>query len=489
MKLTINKFNSEDMEVWDNFVMNDSLNGTIYHTMLFLSYHKDRFIDSSIMIYDKNKLIAVFPCCKVNQEYYSHKGSTCGGIVILEKYYELTKLTEIMDMIYDYYNGNLHIKLSETVYFKNNNKNDLLNFILSQKCKSYQDISLFFDVNRNINIIDSFPKNDNKRLLLKYIKNTNKEMSFYVSNELDDYINYYTLLEKFLKERNDVKPLHSLNEFISLKELLGDKQFLFLSKDSNGDILSGALVFLINNDTYYTLYLMTNYDKDNSQVFYLLYELYELAKKNNISIVNLGACSTGGGKDILYSKYKFKSSCGCEPSLKYSYSYIKKRIFSTDNLSIKNMEINEQYLISYFWQNNKYANEMFFLKNNTFNYDNQIKWYNNIEDDDCSIYLSIFEKETNNFIGYCGIKNITKDDCELFIVLLDNNYYKKGFGKESFQGLIDYTQKELPNKKIYLNVKNDNTIAIQMYKKLKFVIESEKEDLIKMYFKDIFIKK
>jgi len=480
MKLIINKFNSEDMKVWDNFVINDSLNGTIYHTMLFLSYHKDKFEDSSIMLYDKNKLIAVFPCCKINEEYYSHRGSTCGGIVILENYYELIKLTEIMDMIYDYYNGNLHIKLSETVYFKNNIKNDLLNFVLSQKCKSYQDISLFFDVNRNDNIIDSFPKNDNKRLLLKYIKNTDKEMSFVVSNEVEDYINYYFLLEKILKERNDVKPLHSLDEFILLKELLRDKQFLFLSKDSNGNILSGSLVFLINSNTYYTVYLMTNYEKENSQVFYLLYELFELAKRNNISTVNLGACSTGGGKDILYSKYKFKSSCGCEPSLKYSYSYTKKRSFFTDNLNIKNMEINEQYLISYFWQNNKYASGKFFLKNNTFNYDNQINWYNNIEEDSSSSYLSIFENVNNNFIGYCGIKNITINDCELFIVLLDNNYYKKGFGKESFQCLINYTQTEFPNKEIYLNVKNDNKIAIQMYKKLKFSIESEKENLVRM---------
>ena len=62
--------------------------------------------------------------------------------------------------------------------------------------------------------------------------------------------------------------------------------------------------------------------KKNSQVFYLLYELFNLAKKNNISIVNLGACSTGGGKEILYSKYKFKSSCGCEPVLKFSFSYM-----------------------------------------------------------------------------------------------------------------------------------------------------------------------
>jgi len=254
-----------------------------------------------------------------------------------------------------------------------------------------------------------------------------------------------------------------------------------LSKDCDGNILSGALVFLINNNTYYTVYLMTNYDKSNSQVFYLLYELYELAKRNNINIVNLGACSTGGGKDILYSKYKFKSSCGCDPSLKYSYSYKKKLYLPTNNLIIKNMEINEQYLISYFWQNNKNASNMFFLKDSSFNYENQIRWYYNIDNDSCSIYLSIFEKENNNFIGYCGIKNITTSECELFIVLLDNTYYKKGLGKESFQVLINYTQKELPNRKIYLNVKNNNIIAIQMYKKFNFIIESEKEDLIKMH--------
>jgi len=319
MKLTIKNYEDGDKYIWDNFVEKESINGTIYHTRIFLSYHKERFIDSSIMIYDKKKLIAVFPCCKCSDGYYSHRGSTQGGIVIKEKYYTLSKLTEIMDEIYSHYKSNLYIKLSESVYFKNNTNNELLNFVLSQKCSSNKDISLYFDINEKI--IDSFPKNDNKRLLLKYIKKDDKEMSFHVSNKTDDYIKYYQLLEKFLKEKNDVTPLHSLDEFILLKELLGEKQFLFLSKDNNGDILSGALIFLINSDTYYTVYLMTNYEKKNSACFYLLYELFKLAKKNNINIVNLGACSTGGGSNILYSKYKFKSSCGCLPALKLNFKY------------------------------------------------------------------------------------------------------------------------------------------------------------------------
>lgn len=480
MDLTIKKYKENDLNAWEDFVWFHSINGTIYHTRKFLSYHKDRFIDSSIMIYDKTKLIAVFPCCEINKEYYSHKGSTCGGIVILKKYYELEKLTKIIDAIYSHYDANLHIKLSESIYFKYNTTNELLIFVLSQNCKNNKDISLYFNINANEKIIDSFPKNDNKRLLLKYINKHDKEMLFHVSNETDDYIMYYKLLEQFLKKKNNVSPLHSEDEFISLKNILHEKQFLFLSKDNNGDILSGALIFLINSDTYYTVYLMTNYEKKNSSCFYLLYELFKLAKKNNINTVNLGACSIGGGKDILYSKYKFKNSCGCKPSLKYSFTYTKRLYFSTENLIIKKMELNEQYLISYFWQNNKYANEMFFFKNNIFNYDNQVKWYNNIKDDSSCIYLSIFEKENNNFIGYCGIKNITVNDCELFIVILDNNYYKKGYGKETFKGLINYTKERFSEKKIYLHVKKENRIAINMYEKLKFSIESEKENLIKM---------
>lgn len=317
----IKEYDESQLKIWDDFVFNQSLNGTIYHSRVFLNYHKDKFIDSSIMIYNKKKLIAVFPCCKCNDTYYSHRGSTQGGIIIKEKYYTLSKLTQIMDEIFNYYNQNLYIKLSESIYFKNNMNNELLNFILSQKCKVYKDISLFFNINKTKNIIDSFPKNDNKRLLLKHINNNNKQISFVISNQLEDYKNYYYLLERSLKKKNNVKPLHNLDEFILLKELLDEKQFLFLSKDNNGDILSGALVFLINNNTYYTVYLMTNYEKKHSQIFYLLYELFELAKKNNISIVNLGACSTGGGENILYSKYKFKSSCGCIPTLKFNFKY------------------------------------------------------------------------------------------------------------------------------------------------------------------------
>ena len=55
--MIIKKYNDMFEILWDNFVDNESVNGTIYHTRKFLNYHpKDRFEDRSIMIFDNSKL-------------------------------------------------------------------------------------------------------------------------------------------------------------------------------------------------------------------------------------------------------------------------------------------------------------------------------------------------------------------------------------------------------------------------------------------------
>ena len=43
MNLIFKKYDESDVDAWDHFVYNESLNGTIYHTRNFLNYHKNRF--------------------------------------------------------------------------------------------------------------------------------------------------------------------------------------------------------------------------------------------------------------------------------------------------------------------------------------------------------------------------------------------------------------------------------------------------------------
>tara|TARA_R110002073_G_scaffold5589_6_gene34238 strand:- start:1388 stop:2833 length:1446 start_codon:yes stop_codon:yes gene_type:complete len=476
MTRIINKYEAHLSEEWDDFVTNKALNGTLYHTRLFLSYHKDRFEDRSIMIYDKGKLVAVFPCCKVGNKFYSHRGSAYGGVVVLASHYTLSRLTSILDSLYGYYDGDLYMSVTESIYFKDSS-NDLLVFLLRQNCEEEGDISLHFDVEREKNIVDSFPKSDNKRVLLKHINgHAAGAMRFEVSDDVSDYENYYEYLVKTC-EKNGCSPTHTLEEFLSLRTILKERQFLLLAKDSNNEILSGAYVFLINESIYYTVYLVTNYGKKNSQIFFTLYELFKLARSNNIRYVNLGACSKNGGRTILESKYKMKRDCGCAPALKHNFVHRKRAVgVHSDRLILKKMCRDEQYLISHLWSKNKYARDMFFLKEASITYDSQIKWFEIKNSDDTFEYLSIYTKE-GIFIGYCGFTNITDIDCEVFIVILDADYYGMGLGKECIGILVELMGDK---QRLYLHVKNDNLKAMSLYKKFAFVAAGEHNGVIRM---------
>jgi len=316
--MNIVNYNLNKLEEWDDFVLNKSINGTIYHTQKFLMYHNNKFVDASVLIYKNDTLICIFPCCKIDGKYYSHKGSTCGGFVISRIHYKLCILEEIINLILNHYK-NLELKLSENIYFENYN-NNLVHFLLNRVCKTTNsDISMYYEINDNI--IDLFPKNDNKRVLKKYINNQIGDININETNDPTDYKNFYELLSINLKKKNNVSPLHSLKEFLKIKELLNESQTLLLAKNEKNIILSGAYIFKTTKNTYYTVYLMSNYCEKNSLIIYILYELLLLAKKNNIKFVNLGACSTNNGKNLLYSKYEFKHKCGTIPTLKYNYTY------------------------------------------------------------------------------------------------------------------------------------------------------------------------
>ena len=57
-----------------------------------MDYHKDRFEDFSLMVFKKNKLLAVLPLNKKEMEVYSHAGLTYGGLLLKKE----AKLKEVL---------------------------------------------------------------------------------------------------------------------------------------------------------------------------------------------------------------------------------------------------------------------------------------------------------------------------------------------------------------------------------------------------------
>lgn len=78
--MTVRKYTDSDREVWNNFIAN-SKNGIFMFNRNFMEYHKDRFTDNSLLFYDDEKLIALFPASIKEDILSSHGGLTYGGFI------------------------------------------------------------------------------------------------------------------------------------------------------------------------------------------------------------------------------------------------------------------------------------------------------------------------------------------------------------------------------------------------------------------------
>ena len=80
-------YHEEYYTLWNNFVA-EAKNATFLFHRDFMEYHKDRFQDYSLLIFDeKDTLQAIFPANIVDNQVYSHQGLTYGGLILQSKTY------------------------------------------------------------------------------------------------------------------------------------------------------------------------------------------------------------------------------------------------------------------------------------------------------------------------------------------------------------------------------------------------------------------
>ena len=82
-------------------------------------------------------------------------------------------------------------------------------------------------------------------------------------------------------------------------------------------------------------------------------------------------------------------------------------------------------------------------------------------------------------IGACGLKNITKEDCQYWCYIGEKEYWSRGIGTIILEMLIAKA-KELQLSSIWLKVNNTNIRALNLYEKCRFSITGMKDDIIIM---------
>jgi len=317
-ELVVVKYKEEYETVWDDFV-NNGIFGTVHHTRAFMNYHpSNRFMDHSILIYYKQELICVVPACKRHATdvcYFSYLGATYGGPVFSNKYCATKYLLPIIDVMLDHYENKIEFRLANNIYFKEDIF--ILYCILGNRLTMVPELSWY--VNTNEDFINNITNKRNKSNLIKIIKNT--EIHCEKKSELDDYMNFYTMLNDGLNARHDTTPTHTREEFIHLSNILQDKQALYLVKQNNDMILGGVYVIKVTSQCWYTFYISKNIHTDNhAAILYLMYTIHADAKKEGVPLLDYGITTENRGKNINIGLADFKqNSLGGTSNARYLF--------------------------------------------------------------------------------------------------------------------------------------------------------------------------
>ena len=287
-----------------------------------MEYHKDRFDDYSLLIYDDHKLIAVFPANIKEKQVYSHQGLSYGGVILKEKRISFSIHLKIYQSILKFLNSNnietLHIKSIPDFYFKSVNQESeiIFNWLKAEVSK--------VDIYSVIDTSDLYNKPNRNRL--RNLKTaTSLPLHFY--EEKNDFHQFWEqVLNKNLQNRFGVHAVHSLDEIKYLKHSFNDEIKLFLVKDQKS-ILAGAVLFIFD-DVVHFQYSAGIEDRSNGALDFLFIEIVE--KYSQMKFISFGSSMVSKNqisKGLLY----WKESLGARNSVQKFYTLQTKNFQLLDN--------------------------------------------------------------------------------------------------------------------------------------------------------------
>lgn len=254
-----------------------------------MDYHSDRFQDYSLMVYKKDKLIALLPANKVDGSLYSHQGLTYGGL-IHGKDLKTVDAIESYKTILKFLNkeGIESITLKElpSIYL-HNSTNNLLAYILFKVNAQLVRTDLHSVVNLKFKSYSNSRKEGVKRGVKSNLKVEESDSFDLFWNEV---------LIPNLTSKHGVKPVHTLEEIMLLKSRFKNniRQFNVFKDD---EIVGGTTIFETENVAH-CQYISGNADKNElGSLDFLHHHLIESVFDNKLYF-DFGTSNINAGQHI-----------------------------------------------------------------------------------------------------------------------------------------------------------------------------------------------
>ncbi len=281
--MEVTKFTEKDHKHWEEFVKQAN-NGTIFHTLKFLSYHPpERFKSHHLLIKEKENIIALFPAVIENKIIISHKGASYGGFV-LKQGLGIHDIYLCVTQLVDYLKREeiKKIVLTQTPLVYYNQPNQYIDFALMKHGFQY----------RKREITAVIPLNVAEPLLVFHPdarRSTKKAMREGVKVRItNEYAQYYEILKNNLGMRHNVSPTHTLNELLKLKNMFPDDIILF-GAYLKEKMIGGMVIFVTNPRVILAFYISHNNQYQAYRpVNLLFYEVINWGRLKGFKYLDLG---------------------------------------------------------------------------------------------------------------------------------------------------------------------------------------------------------
>jgi lipid II:glycine glycyltransferase (peptidoglycan interpeptide bridge formation enzyme) len=281
--MEIIEYTEEWKDKWDQFVL-ASNNGTMFHMQRFFDYHKSgKFSFHHLIFIEKGEIVALLPGELKNGIFESPVGASYGSIVTKDIKFSLAM--ELVSTLLEYGRKNrikeFFLTPAPIIYEKIQNQGLDFAMLWQGFNFSLHYISSAIKLDKKTDIISRF-QSTVRRNIRKTFKNS--DIRIEINERYDEF--YPILIEN--KKRHDVKPTHSYEDLLRLKELMPEnlKLFMVYYKDKP---IAGSLMFFCNKTVALCFYNMLLYEYEHLKPIHrIMYEVVKWSTENNYSYVDIG---------------------------------------------------------------------------------------------------------------------------------------------------------------------------------------------------------
>jgi len=176
-----------------------------------MEYHQDRFEDFSLLVFDKNRLVAIFPANLKNNEVVSHGGLTFGGLVVHRDAYTKDTMQYLAGILkYCHTAGIETITIKQSPSFYSSIPQDDIDYALFIANAEMYRVDIAYAIDQGL--AAKVPFQERRRRAVKKGLKANV-----IIRETNDFSSFWNIiLTPNLQSRFGVNPVHSLEEIVSL---------------------------------------------------------------------------------------------------------------------------------------------------------------------------------------------------------------------------------------------------------------------------------